>query len=175
AVRVGHGERVQEDVRVFVPSETDVAELAGLASLDERPMRAVFVEDAMRVFVSQHFMVLDEIDAVGLEAAQRLVELTRGLLGRSSIDLRQHEAFLTKSAAERRAHAPLAGAAIVVPAVVEKRDPAVDRGLDEAIGQRRADMWQREVPAAKADGRHTLARVAENASGNFAHVRLLAG
>ena len=66
AVRRGDGEHVQMDVRILVTGEADVAQLARLARLHERRVRAVFVEDAVRVVVAKDLVMLHEVDAVGL-------------------------------------------------------------------------------------------------------------
>ena len=73
-------EHVQMDVRVLVPGEADVAELARLPGLDQRRVGAVLVEDAVRILVADDLVVLDQVDAVGLQAAERLVELPRRFL-----------------------------------------------------------------------------------------------
>ena len=39
-------------------------------------MRAFLVEDAVRILVADDLVMLDQIDAVGLQAAERFVELT---------------------------------------------------------------------------------------------------
>ncbi len=73
AVGFGDGKRVQMDVRILVTGEADVAQLAGLARLHERRVRAVVVEHAVRVLVAKYLVMLHQVDAVGLEAPQRLV------------------------------------------------------------------------------------------------------
>jgi hypothetical protein len=42
-------------------------------------MRPLLVEDPVRVLVSKHFVVLHQIDTVGLQPLQRFVELARRL------------------------------------------------------------------------------------------------
>ena len=66
------------DARVLVAGEADVAELARLPRLEERRVGAVVVEDAVRILVADDLVVLDQVDAVGLQAAQGLVELPGG-------------------------------------------------------------------------------------------------
>jgi hypothetical protein len=42
-------------------------------------LRTLVIEHPVRIFEAEHLMVLNEIDAVGLQTTQRLVELPRGL------------------------------------------------------------------------------------------------
>jgi len=73
-------QHVQMDPRVLVPRETDIAQFSSFSGLHERGIRPFVIKDPMRVFVTEHLVVLDEIDHVDLEAAERLVELPRCFL-----------------------------------------------------------------------------------------------
>ena len=64
-------------------------------------MRAVLVEDAVRILVAQDLVMLHEIDAVGLQPPQRLVELPRGFLPRAAVDLRHQEDAIAIAVAQR--------------------------------------------------------------------------
>jgi hypothetical protein len=44
----------------------DEAQLAGLTSLEQRRLGAVRIEDPVRVVESNHFVMLNQIDAIGL-------------------------------------------------------------------------------------------------------------
>ncbi len=70
SVLAGNRERVQVDVGILVAGEADVADLAGRPRIDERGIRTVLVEHAVRILVADHFVVLHEIDGVNAEPAQ---------------------------------------------------------------------------------------------------------
>ena len=70
-------EHVQMDARILVAGEADEADLAGLRASSERLHRAALGEDAVRVVEADDLVELHQIDVVGLEPPQRLVELLR--------------------------------------------------------------------------------------------------
>src|SRR5207253_8354339 len=132
------------DPRILVTGEPDVADLAGLARVEERAVRAFLVENAVRILVAQNLVMLNEIDMVGLQALQRFVELLGGGRLRSTVDLGHEKRLLPVSVAERLAHARLARALVVVPAVVEKIDPAIDRLPNDLDRELLGDVFQTE-------------------------------
>ena len=75
-----HLQHMQMNPGVLVPRETDITEFSRFAGLHERGIVPFVIKNPVRVFVTDHFVVLDEIDPVGLEAAERLVELPRRFL-----------------------------------------------------------------------------------------------
>lgn len=70
-----HFEHLEVDARVLVAGEADIAQLAGFFGLDERLHGAALGEDPIGVVVAQDLVMLDEVDPVGAQAAQRLVDL----------------------------------------------------------------------------------------------------
>jgi hypothetical protein len=68
---------MQMDPWVLVSRETDISEFARFPGLHECGIGPFVIKDSVRVFVPEHFVVLDEIDHVDLEATERLVELPR--------------------------------------------------------------------------------------------------
>src|SRR5216684_8074391 len=96
--------------------------------------------------------MLNQVDAVGLQTLQRFVELPRGFGFRAAVDLRHQERLPPVAVAKRLAHADLAGAFVVVPAVVEEVDAAVDRAADDSKAEVFGDGFQTDVPAAEANG-----------------------
>jgi hypothetical protein len=64
-------------------------------------------------------MRLQQIDAIGLEPAKRLVDLARRRVLVAPVDLGHQEGALTIAVTERLAHADLALPVVVVPAVGE--------------------------------------------------------
>ena len=59
-------ERVQVDPWILVSCEADEPQLPRLLRLEQRSLCALVVEDPVRILEPQHFVVLNEIDAVGL-------------------------------------------------------------------------------------------------------------
>jgi hypothetical protein len=55
------------NMRVLVPGESDVADLACLPGIDEGFMRSAFREYAVRIFESDNLMVLYQIDVIRLQ------------------------------------------------------------------------------------------------------------
>jgi hypothetical protein len=61
---------MQMNLGGFVPSEANVSKLASFTRFNQSGIRSFFVEHSMRVFVPDDFVVLDEIDAINLQALQ---------------------------------------------------------------------------------------------------------
>ena len=87
-----------------------------MSRLDQRGVGALVVEDPVRILEANDLVMLHQIDAIGLQTAQRLVELPRRLAFRAAVDLGHQEDLVAIAVAERLAHADLAGAVVVVPA-----------------------------------------------------------
>ena len=133
--------------------EADVADLPGLPCGDERLDRAPRREDALGVGFADDLVDLHEIDPVGLEALERLVDLPRRGLALAAVDLRHEEDAVAVAVAERPPHPPLALAVVVVPAVVEERDAAVHGGADDPDALLVGGL-DAHVASAEADDRH---------------------
>ena len=112
--------------------ETDVADFAFLFGFENRLHPALGGEDEFGIVVANHFVELQQIDGVGLQAAQRLVDLAGGAFAGAGVELGHQESFLAVSVAQGLAHADFAGAVVVVPAVVEEVDAFVERGANDA-------------------------------------------
>src|SRR5262245_8098039 len=164
-------EHAQVDERVLVAREADEPDLSGLPRLEHRFLCTPGGEDTVRVLEPNDLVMLHQVDVIGLQPAQRLVDLSRCGLPRAAIDLRHQEDLRAVAVAQRLAHAQLAAPVVVVPAVVHEGDAAIDRVPDDAdsldLVGRAADMV-----TAEADERHLLARSAER---SIQHVALLDG
>ena len=79
------------------------------------------------IVIECHAVNLPEIEMIGLQPAQRLLEHFRGKCGIAAVctDLR-HQENLIAQAFEPLAHPVLGFAAVILPAVVEESDSAVD-------------------------------------------------
>src|SRR5262249_21652489 len=126
SVRTGDLEHVKVDVRALVPGEADEADLAGLAGRLHRLPRSTRGEDPLWIIEADDLVKLHQIDVVGPEPPEGLVDLLGGGGLGASVDLRHQERALAVSVLERVPHAALALAAVVVPAIVQKGDSAID-------------------------------------------------
>src|SRR5208283_459807 len=120
------------DRGIFVPSETDKADLAGFLRLECRFEAAARTKNALRIAHANNFVELEKINMVGLESAQRLVDLQGGGLFGLAVNFGHEKGLLPVAITQRLAHAKLALPTIVVPAVVQKIDAALERGADNA-------------------------------------------
>ena len=155
------------DGRVLVPGEADEADLALALRLLEGLDGAAGREVALGVVLVDHFVDLPEVEAVGAQSSQRLLELShrRGAVTAMRADLGHEEDPLSPSARQRAAHDLLTAAVVVFPRVVEEGDALVHGGLHDALGLPRA-LDQAEVIAAQAHRRHLHAGAPENAAGD---------
>ncbi len=110
--------------------------------------------------------MLHEVDVVGLQAFEAVVELFVRLGRRPAVDLGHQEDFLAIAVAQSFAHADFTAAHVVVPRVVEEGDAAVDgraNDLDAVLFVR----LHADVETAQTDARHLFAGSPEGA---VAHV-----
>src|SRR3989454_7184074 len=106
------------DGGTLVAGEPDVAVLAGALRRYHRFQRTVGPEHPLRVRHPDHLVELHEVDAVGLEPAQRLIDLLRRRVLVATVDLGHEKHFVAIAVAQRLSHADLARPTVVVPAVV---------------------------------------------------------
>ncbi len=83
----------------------------------------------------------------------------------AAVDLGHEEGLLAISVAQRLAHADFAGAAVVVPAVVEEIDAFIERGANDANAFLLVALAA-DVISAQADAGDVLAGIAQGAIGN---------
>src|SRR5437879_7201728 len=114
------------DARVFVSRETDVTNFAGLSSSNKSGIGSIGIENAVRIFVAENFVVLDQVNLVHTEPLQRFIQLPCGGLFRAAVNFGHQESLRAIPVAQRFSHPVLAGAIVVVPTVVEKIDSPVD-------------------------------------------------
>src|ERR1700722_16976815 len=60
---------------IFVSSKTDVTDLTCFSGLQHRFLSSAFAKDAVGVLGPNHFVMLEEIDVIGLESLQGFVHL----------------------------------------------------------------------------------------------------
>src|SRR5438034_4490260 len=151
AVRSRHVEHVQMDVGILVSREADIPDLARSLRVDERTIGAFLVEDTMWIVIPQDLVMLHEIDAIGPQPLERLIELSHRFRVRSPVDLRNQKDLLPVAIPERLSPAGFACAVVVVPAVVQEVDATVDGRSNDPETEVLVDAFQSEMPASKAD------------------------
>ena len=115
-----------------MPGEPDVSHLTGALRLQHGCHRAVFGEDAIRVFHPNDLMMLHQVDAVRLQALQAFVNLFGCELLRAPVNLRHQEHLVAVTIAQRFAHPDFAAAVVIIPAVVHEVDAAIDGAANDA-------------------------------------------
>src|SRR5581483_1894814 len=160
-VLAGCCEHVKMDMRVLVSGEADEPEFAGLLGLDERGVGAVLGEGTIRIFVADYFVMLDEVDVVGLQTAEGFVELFGGFLFGSAVNFGHEEDLVAVTIAERLAEAGLTEAVVVVPGIVHEGYAAIDGGADDPEAERFVHLLESEVPSTQADGGDFLSGAAK--------------
>src|SRR6266481_2599757 len=115
-----------------MPCEADVADLASLLCGQHRLDCPAGSKDAIRIFKTNNLVKLHQVHVVGLQTKQRLVNLFgRGLL-RPSVDFGHQEGLLSVAVTESFAHANLAAAVVIIPAVVHEGDATVDSRTNDS-------------------------------------------
>ena len=153
------------DHGILVPGEADETDLSRLLRFEHRFHRSALGEDAVRVLHPDDFVDLHQVDVIRLQPQEAFVDLPgRGRLG-ATVDLGHEEDLLAVAVAQGLAHADLAGAVVVVPAVVHEGDAAVDGAADDpdALG---FVLLSSDVMAAQADGRDLHPRASQGAIGH---------
>ena len=153
-------EHLEEDGRVLVTSEANVADLPlalrAIERLDDTAAREVLV----RLRGVDALVDLPEIEVVRPQALQRLVQLAHRDRGVAPVraDLR-HEKYTFATIADRATQSFLALPLVVLPRVVHESDAGVDGGMNDLHGFARG-LDQAEVIAAEPERRDGLVRVA---------------
>src|SRR6267143_2995982 len=153
------------DRRILVSREADVADRPRIPRLQGSLDRPSPGEDSVRILDSDDLVELQEVDDVRLEPSDRLLDLSSGRRPRLPVDLGHQESSLAVPVLKGLSHPDLAPPAVVVPGVVEERDPRVDCGADHADAFRFSKVRLAEMEPAEADCRDSLSRAAERAHG----------
>jgi len=124
-------QHVQMNLRIFMPSETDVANLSGFPGVEHGFVGPALCEDTIRIIEANHFVMLNQVDMVRLQTSQRSFRSvsSRPLWsGRRSLSSEKlsgdiHPATLFPS--------ELHLALVIIPAVIHEADAAVNRGAHQ--------------------------------------------
>ena len=144
-----HFEHVEMNVRVFMSRKPDEAQFAGLASLDERRVRSFLIKDSVRVFIAQDFVMLNEVDVVGLQPLKRPVQLLGGLFFGAAIDLGHQEDFRAVAVAQGFTHPAFAFPSVVIPRIVQEIDASIHGIANDLQAQLFANVSEPEMPASQ--------------------------
>ena len=115
--------------------------------------------------------MLEEVEVVGLEPLQGLVELLGGGFPGAAVNLRHEENLLAIAVAEGLAHTDFAAAVVVVPGVVHEGDAGVDGGAND-LDTLLLLLLPADVVAAQAEGGHLLSGAPRLAVAHVAANRL---
>src|ERR1700688_3714671 len=148
------------DFGALVTGESDIAHLAGLSRLEHCFNRAAPSENQLWVGVANDFVKLNQIDPIGLQPAERVVQLLCGCPGVASIELGHQKYFLAVSVAQGFAHSDFADTAVVIPGVIEKVYTTLDSHSDDSDALCLGDVWPAEMIAANPYNRDFLVRAA---------------
>src|SRR6266404_3848625 len=107
-------------------------------------------------------MELQQVDPVGLEPAQGLLELCGRSLSVAAVDLGHQQHSLPVAVPQRFAHADFARAVVIVPAVVQEINAVVDGGANNAKTLLLVSLLT-NVIAAQADNRDLLSSPSQGA------------
>ena len=141
----------------LVAGEADVTHLAGLLGFVQRLDHPALGEVPLRVVVVDALVDLPQVEVVGLQSLQRLVELPQGdlLVAAVGADL-GHQEDLVAPTLEGLAHPLLALAVVVLPGVVEEVDAGIDRLVDDGDGFLEGRGVAQAVAAQPDDGDRLL-------------------
>ncbi len=92
------------DLGALVSGETDVANLSGLLCGERGFEAAVFAENDFRIGHPDHFMELQQVEMIGLQTLEGLVDLLGGRFARVAVDFGHQENPLAIAVAQRLAH-----------------------------------------------------------------------
>src|SRR5258708_30118961 len=155
------------NVRTLVTCEADKANLARLLGFKDGLHGSAVGENAVRVGVANHIVKLEEIDPVGLKAAQGLVDFARGGGLMATIDFGHEKSFLAITVTKRVAHADFALATVIVPAVIEKIDSVIDCGTNDANPLRLLEFRFAKMKSSEPHHGNLFSRAAERPAGDF--------
>ena len=99
---------------------------------------------------------------IGLQPAQRFIDLFRGRFFRATVDLgHQESAVAARVLFERLAHPHLAFAPVIIPGVIEKVDAPIKARVDQLYGVVLRQIRFSQMKAAHTDTRNLFAGVSE--------------
>src|SRR5882672_3798217 len=150
---------------ILMASKTDETDLPCFPGFHQGFHRAAGCKDSVRVFQSDDFMELHQVDVISLQPPQGFFDLTGGRLFGAAVNLGHEEDFLTVTVTQSFPHSDLTDAVVIVPAVVHEGDPAVDRSPDNRYALLFVSLLPDMIPA-EADGRDSFSSQPQRAPGH---------
>ena len=142
---------------VFVAGEADVAYLAGLFGFVQRLDHAALGKVALGVVVVDALVDLPQVEMVGLQTLERLVELAHGYRLVAAVRAHLgHEEDPVAPAFESLAHPVFTLAVVVFPGIIEEIHARVDRLVDDGDGFLQGRGTAQAVAADADDGKRLL-------------------
>ena len=141
--------------------EADETNLSVFARLLQNIDHVAGLERLLRICHTNDFVDLHQVDVIGLQARHRLFELLRRSRAGAAVDFRHQKRLLAIAVGQRLAHALLAHAVVVIPAVIEEVDAAIERCPDDVNGVLLGDTGQAEMIAADTNDGDFRIRAAE--------------
>src|SRR5271157_190148 len=133
-VLVGDLKRVFVNVWALVPSKADIAQLSSRAGFYHNFHCTARRKNAFSVVHTDKLVKLQQVEVIGLQSLERLVQLLGGRLAVAAINLRHEGGFLPITVPQRLTHALFAYTAVVVPTVVKEVHATIERGTHDADG-----------------------------------------
>src|SRR5208283_4858343 len=152
AVRERYFEHMQVDIGTLVAGESDVANLAGALRVERALEAAARSENLFGITDPYDFVELHQVDAIGLQPLQALIDLLRRAGPAVAVDFGHQEDLVAIAIAQCRPHPALALAGVIVPAVVHEVDAAIDGGTNDADRFLRILRHRHVVAAQTHDG-----------------------
>src|SRR5580704_8173421 len=166
-----HIEHSQVNEWILVSGKTDVADFPCFSGLQHRFLSSAFAKDAVGVLGTNHFVMLEEINVVGLQSLQRIVQLTCRFFFGPTIDFCHQKDFLTVDLPKSLTHPNFALAVVVVPAIVQKGDSAINRTADDFDAVRFGQLRFADMVSAQTDDGYFFSGASEGAIEHVAAAR----
>jgi hypothetical protein len=137
-----------------------ISNLAGFFRILHGFHSAAFRKDPIRVFHSYYFVKLHQVDTVGLQSFEGLVNLVSSRAFCAAVDLAHEKHFVAITVTKGLSHTDLAASVMVIPTVIHKSYAAV-YGASDYPDTLLFIFRVSDVKTAQPDSRHFLSRASE--------------
>src|ERR1022692_1971619 len=144
------------NVRVLVAGESDVANLARFPRLHNRFIGPALREYAIGIIEANDFVMLHQINMVGLQAFQTSFNLPRRNFFRAPIDFCHQKDLAAIAVLQGLSHTDFTWAFVVVPAVIHEGNAAINGNAHQADTLLLRESVLRDMEATHPDGRNRL-------------------
>src|ERR1044071_3833891 len=158
-------QRAKVNGRIFVTCETDEADLARFFCF-EHCLNAAFRKNAVGIFHAEDFVELHQIHMIGLQAAERFIDLFGNGIAGAAVDFSHQKDSLTITITQGPAHALFAAAIVVIPTIIEKVYSAID-GLANQANAFLVIAGNANMKTSQSDDRDFLAGLPQIAARHF--------